>query len=112
MLTNIQTKLFSAMAGATSQNPVDISKLYPLGTVESVQVALLNLYRMQKVGCCKVTTRGVETIVWWPIGDNNWDAHASQIQQEKQQRHETLRARAVEAAMAMRNQSKRKPVTA
>lgn len=66
MLTNLQTKLLEAMAEATSQKPVDISKLYPLGTTEAVQDALLSLYQAQKVACCKIIKRGVETIVWWP----------------------------------------------
>jgi hypothetical protein len=69
MLTNLQTKMLDAMADATSQQPMDIAKLYPLGTVEAVQEALLSLYQAQQVACCKITKRGVETIVWWPAAE-------------------------------------------
>lgn len=57
-----------ALAGATSQTPVSTAPLYSLGSRRQVEAALMELYQAREAACCKITTRGVERIVWWPVG--------------------------------------------
>lgn len=64
---DLKTKLLKALANSTSQQPVDVTKLYRLGAAEEVQAVLLELYNTHKVHCCVITRRGVENIVWWQL---------------------------------------------
>lgn len=65
---DIKQNLLSALAGSSSQNTVETSKLYPLGTRKQVEAALMQLYQARVITCCKITRRGVESIVWWTVG--------------------------------------------
>lgn len=49
---DLQTKILAALAGSSSQKPVDMSALYPLGTRKQVQAALLALYHGRQIYCC------------------------------------------------------------
>ena len=60
--------LLAVMAKATAQNPVDTERFCGQGTREQIETTLLDLYHAHKVACCKITTRGVERVVWWPVG--------------------------------------------
>jgi len=65
MRTDLKTAIRKALAGSTSQQPVDVKKLYPLDTIETVQAALMQMYDQREVMCCLITTRGVQKSVWW-----------------------------------------------
>lgn len=47
-MMSLKNKLLSAMAGSTSQSPVDISKLYLLGPRKQVESALLELHKCMR----------------------------------------------------------------
>ncbi|OGS90827.1 MAG: hypothetical protein A2Z95_06055 [Gallionellales bacterium GWA2_60_18] len=68
MQTDLKNDIRNALAGSSSQQPVDVAALYPLGTRKAVQAALLELYRDSEVYCCLYTRRGNETSVWWAVG--------------------------------------------
>ena len=58
----------NALAGSSSQQPVDTGKLYPLGTRAAVKAALMELYQAREVYCCKHIKCGQESVVWWLVG--------------------------------------------
>ncbi|OHD24111.1 MAG: hypothetical protein A2Y38_12310 [Spirochaetes bacterium GWB1_59_5] len=68
MPINLKTAIREALAGSSSQQPVDAARLYKLGDMPDVQAALLELYHARQAYCCLYTRRGVETSVWWLIG--------------------------------------------
>jgi len=67
---DLKTAIRAALAGSSSQRPVDVSALYKLGGVASVQAALLEMYRSREreVNCCLTVKKGKETSVWWLVG--------------------------------------------
>lgn len=65
---NLKDRLLASMASATSQNPMETELLYMLGTRKKVEASLMELYQEHRVGCCKITRKGVEIVVWWPVG--------------------------------------------
>lgn len=65
---DLQTAIRDALAGSSSQKPVDVSRLYKLGDTASVQAALLEMYRSREVYCCRYIRKGNETSVWWMSG--------------------------------------------
>lgn len=64
----LETKILAALAGSSSQQPVDVAQLYPLGTRKQVQAALLALYHGRQIYCCLYQRGGTETSVWWLVG--------------------------------------------
>lgn len=68
MQTDLQNKIRDALAGSSSQKPVDVSKLYKLGDRADVEAALLGMYRSREVYCCRYIRKGSETSVWWLSG--------------------------------------------
>lgn len=65
---DIRAAILGILDGSTGQKPVPTEKLYPLGSREQVEAALLEMYRAGEIGCCKITRHGVEKIVWWELG--------------------------------------------
>lgn len=68
MKTNLKEAICHALAGSSSQQPVDVAELYKLGARKKVEAALLEMYRQQKVGCCLITRDSISKSVWWLIG--------------------------------------------
>lgn len=69
MKCNLQTAIRTALAGSSSQQPVDVAQLYPLGTRKQVQDALLELYHGRQVYCCLYQRVGAKpSSVWWLVG--------------------------------------------
>lgn len=68
MQADPQTAIRKALAGSSSQQPVGIVDLYPLGTRKQVQAALMELYQAQEICCCKSIKGGQENVVWWLSG--------------------------------------------
>lgn len=66
--STLKAALRQALAGSSSQQPVDTGKLYLYGPRAQVEAALQELYDAREVGCCKITRRGVTSIVWWQTG--------------------------------------------
>lgn len=65
----LQTAIRKALAGSSSQQPVNVEMLYRLGTRRQVQDALLELYHDRQVYCCLYHRSGdKESIVWWLVG--------------------------------------------
>lgn len=66
---DLQAAIRHALAGSSSQQPVDVAKLYPLGTRKQVQDALLELYHGRQAYCC-LHQRGTDkpSSVWWLVG--------------------------------------------
>lgn len=67
-MSELKKKLRKALQGATSQTPVSTATLYKLGTHKQVEAALMELYQAREAACCKIIRKGVETVVWWPVG--------------------------------------------
>jgi hypothetical protein len=68
MLTDLKNEIRQALAGTSSQKPVDTDVLAKGHHRSRVEAALMELYQAQEVCCCKITTRGVERVVWWVGG--------------------------------------------
>jgi len=68
MLTDLKNEIRTALAGTSSQKPVDTDVLAKGHHRSRVEAALMELYSAQEVCCCKITTRGVERVVWWVGG--------------------------------------------
>lgn len=68
MQADLKTAIRKAMAGSSSQQPVDVSRLYKLSDVASVQDALLEMYHAREVSCCLNIKHGKETSIWWLVG--------------------------------------------
>lgn len=69
MQADLKEKLRNALAGSSSQQPVDVATLYKLGDKASVQAALLELYHGRQVYCCLYQRGdGPATSVWWLVG--------------------------------------------
>lgn len=69
MPTDLKTAIRKALAGSSSQQPVNVSRLYKLGDEAAVQDALLEMYRAREVYCCLYTRGGGNaTSVWWLVG--------------------------------------------
>lgn len=68
MSTDLKASIRKALAGSSSQQPVDVSKLYKLGNNADVEAALLEMYHSSKACCCLVTRRGATTSLWWLVG--------------------------------------------
>ena len=68
MPTDLKASIRKALAGSSSQQPVDVAALYRLGDVQSVQTALLEMYRDREIYCCLNIKRGKETSIWWTVG--------------------------------------------
>lgn len=67
----LKTAILDALAGSSSQKPVDVTKLYKLGDKADVEAALLGMYRSREVYCCLHIRKGNETSVWWLSGGNS-----------------------------------------
>lgn len=69
MSADLKSAILTALAGSSSQQPVDVAMLYKLGDKASVQAALLEMYRDREVYCC-LYQRGDDqaTSVWWLVG--------------------------------------------
>ena len=68
MPTDLKASIRKALAGSSSQQPVDVGKLYKLGDVSGVQAVLMELYQAREVCCCLYTRRGKSFSVWWLAG--------------------------------------------
>lgn len=68
MLTDLKNEIRAALAETSSQQTVDTSVLAKGHHLSRVEAALMELYSAQEVCCCKITTRGVERVVWWVGG--------------------------------------------
>lgn len=68
MLTNLKNEIRAALAETSSQQTVDTNVLATGHHRSRVEAALMELYSAQEVCCCKITTRGVERVVWWVGG--------------------------------------------
>jgi hypothetical protein len=64
---DLKTAIRAALAGSSSQQPVDTQQLYQLGQRKRVQAALMDMYAAREVSCCLITTRGVSRSVWWSV---------------------------------------------
>lgn len=86
-LKSLKALILEALAGTTSQKPMDTVSIYVLGEYSQIEcdwsqfeAALLELHQSQKVNFCVSThyplipgskerdSRGVETILWWKVG--------------------------------------------
>lgn len=65
MRADLKERIRKALVGSSSQQLVDIAKLYPLAPRKQVEAALLEMYRTQEVGCCLITKDSVQKSVWW-----------------------------------------------
>ena len=69
MQTDLKAAIRKALAGSSSQQPVDTRKLYPLGTRNQVKAALMELYHGRQVYCCQYQRGGDKaSSVWWLVG--------------------------------------------
>lgn len=73
MQIDLKNAIRAALAGSSSQQPVDVRDLYRVGArralpEEMVQRVLVEMYRDREVYCCLHTRRGKETSVWWSVG--------------------------------------------
>ena len=69
MHTDLKLAIRNALAGSSSQQPVDVAQLYPLGPRKQVQDALLELYHGRQVYCCQYQRGGDKaSSVWWLVG--------------------------------------------
>lgn len=69
MPIDLKASIRKALAGSSSQQPVDVAQLYPLGTRKQVQDALLELYHGRQVYCCLCQRGGDKaSSVWWLVG--------------------------------------------
>ena len=67
-MSRLKDAIRNALAGSSSQQPVDVSALYPLGKKAEVPAALLELYQAREVYCCLCTRRDKSFSVWWAVG--------------------------------------------
>lgn len=65
---DIKAAIRKALAGSSSQQPVDTAALFPLGTHKQVKAALMELYQAHEVYCCKTIKGAHENVVWWTVG--------------------------------------------
>lgn len=65
MLTDLKNEIRAALAGSSSQKPVDTDVLAKGHHRSRVEAALMELYQVQEVCCCKITKGDVERVVWW-----------------------------------------------
>lgn len=65
MLTDLKNEIRQALAGTSSQKPVDTDVLAKGHHRSRVEAALMELYQAQEVCCCKITKRDIERVVWW-----------------------------------------------
>ena len=68
MPTDLKASIRKALAGSSSQQPVDVGKLYKLGDVSGVQAVLMEMYRNREACCCVITRRDKSFSVWWLVG--------------------------------------------
>lgn len=67
-MSNIKAQLTAALAGTTSQNPIDTATLTQGHQRRIVEAELMRMYSRREAGCCKITKGGQESVVWWLIG--------------------------------------------
>lgn len=65
---DLKSAILKALSGSSSQRPVDVSRLYKLGDEAGVQAALLEMYHVNQVCCCRIIRRGLDTSVWYLPG--------------------------------------------
>ncbi len=68
MPTDLKSKIRQALAGSSSQKPIETSALYKFGTRQQVIAALMGLYQSHEVYCCKTIKGKRERVVWWLSG--------------------------------------------
>ena len=67
-MNNLKTKLIAALAGSTSQSPVDTATLALGHQRKIVEGELMRMYSSREVMCCKNIKCGQESVVWWQVG--------------------------------------------
>lgn len=67
-MTDLKSQLLTALANSSATNPVDTSALAQGHQRGRVEAALMELYRDNKVCCCKIIKGGQERVVWWISG--------------------------------------------
>lgn len=67
-MSNLKTQLTAALAGTTSQNPIDTATLVHGHQRRLVEAELMRMYSRREAGCCKITKGGQESVVWWLTG--------------------------------------------
>lgn len=68
MPIDLKANVRKALAGSSSQHPVDTAVLAKGHHRRRIEAALMELYQANEVGCCKVIKRGEASTVWWLIG--------------------------------------------
>ena len=64
----LRAKLAAALAGTTSQSPIDTATLAQGHQRRLVETELMRMYSRREAGCCKITKGGQDSVVWWLIG--------------------------------------------
>lgn len=65
---NLRVQITAALAGATSQNPIDTATLAQGHSLRSVKAELMGMPTERQIMCCKITKDDKERVVWWPTG--------------------------------------------
>lgn len=68
---DLKTEIQKALAGSTSQQPVDTAALYHLGTQKRVKAALMEMYQARELCCCMITRGGTVSVMWWLAGNQS-----------------------------------------
>lgn len=67
-MSNLKAQLTAALAGTTSQKPIDTATLTQGHQRRLVEAELMRMYSRREAGCCKITKGGQDSVVWWLIG--------------------------------------------
>lgn len=67
-MISLKAQLAAALAGATSQNPIDTTTLAQGHHRHAVEDALMDMYQAREVNCCRHTKGSKTCVVWWAIG--------------------------------------------
>lgn len=65
---SLKTQLTAALAGTTSQNPIDTATLAKGYQRRPVEAELMRMHSKREAGSCKIIKGGTESVVWWLVG--------------------------------------------
>lgn len=66
---NLRVQLAAALAGATSQSPIDTDTLAKGHCLHKVKAVLMEMYNARQVMCCQLFKGNNKSVVqWWPTG--------------------------------------------
>lgn len=87
----IRAKLTAALAGSTSQTPIDTATLAQGHSMCSVKAALMELYRERQVCCYEYFKGNNKPVVKWWLAGVLPPPHSSQIKSGNRKRREAKR---------------------